>query len=85
MRQPLIMHQGGPEHLEHMIARLDVIEDELVSFKRVLKSQDGNAISFRWSQRDEAVDNIDKAATSVRMARAYAKDLRQRVRAQRPR
>lgn len=85
MRSPLIMHEGGPEHIEHMLSRLDSIHDELVSFERVIRSQDSSRINCQWTLRDTVADFLSDAQSGVEDARSHMKRLRKRIKPKRPR
>lgn len=73
MKAPLIMHQGGHVHLEHMIARLDDIENELLSFRDIAPGYYN--------------DEVDKALVAARenavVARTNLKKKRLRIKARR--
>ena len=79
MRQPLILHEGGTAHLEHMISRLDSIDDELLSFERHLRGLASWNHSWSAVERDAARDGLDMAHGNVAAAREKLKAMRKPI------
>lgn len=75
--QPLILCRGPGkydhvDHLEHMIDRLDCIDDELVAFAKIVGT------------RDDLESELTGASHYIRSARAQLKKRRGRIAATKP-
>lgn len=73
------MYEGGTAHIEHMISRLDSIEDELLSFKMHMDAQNSWDHSWSREEREELRALLNSAWENVAHSRCALKSMRSKV------